>query len=85
MAHNESVIARLIDLEGRTICELSVPDGGQVPHIIEVPALPKLDYVAARENPEQPLVLDVKKIVYRLERQAGDGVLIYRRETGPWG
>ncbi len=50
-----------------------------------MPCLPKLDYSAARENPEEPLAVKIKKIVYRLERVAGDGVLIYRRETGPWG
>lgn len=81
-----SMIARLLDLEGRTVCEVGVVDDPRrVPRVIEVAALPKIDYWSARENPDEPIYIDVKKIVYRLERQAGDGVLIYRRVTGPWG
>ena len=79
------ITARLIDLEGRTVCELAVRDDSHIPHVIEVPTLPKIDYFAARENPEEPLLLDVKKIVYRLERRDGGGTYIYRRVTPPWG
>ena len=73
--------ARLIDLEGVTVQEMAVPDRYPPTYLVRACA-PK---IAAMVEPEDPIMLSIKKIVYRLEGRDGGGTYIYRRETGPWG
>jgi hypothetical protein len=75
--------ARLIDLEGVTVCEIALPDPPEQPRwYIYAASIPK---IAAMVEPEDPIELSVKRIEYRLERRDGGGTYIYRRVTPPWG
>lgn len=75
-----SCIARLIDLEGRTLGEVAVKD--PPPHYLYVAVAPR---ICARFDPEKPYIPDMKQLLFGLERRDGGGTYIYRRETGPWG
>lgn len=81
-------VARLLDLEGVTVAEMAVPprSNGHPPlHLEAAVLLPIKARFVKQESPEAPIGPIHKRIVYELERVAGDGVLIYRRTTGPWG
>lgn len=78
--------ARLIDLEGTTVCEMALPDEPDNPRwYVYSAAAPKINYAAVREEPLDPLELLIKRIEYKLERRDGGGTYIYRRVTPPWG
>jgi len=78
--------ARLIDLEGQTVCEMALPDDPEHPrYYVFSAAVPKIDYGRMSVNVLDPIELVVKKIEYRLERRDGGGTFIYRRVTPPWG
>jgi hypothetical protein len=74
--------ARLLDLEGRVVYEIDIPN---IRRTIEVCVakpqpitwcLEELDFMAP--------AMRVDNIRFELERVAGDGVLIYRRITPLW-
>lgn len=69
--------ARLLDCEGRVWAEIGVSDERD---ILEVAIVDKIKY---QKNPE-PVAPVIKKVQFKFERIAGDGVLIYRRITPLW-
>jgi hypothetical protein len=71
--------ARLIDLEGVTMCEIVV-DGR--PPCIYMQVEEKITLLSPHCGEEY---IPCKRIEYRRERETGDGVWVYRRVTGPWG
>lgn len=78
------IVARLIDLEGITVCEMALPDDPENPRwYMYTAAMPKPALKV--ESEDTPYLSDFKRIEYKLERRTGDNIYIYRRVTGPWG
>lgn len=76
----QRTLARLIDLEGVTMCEFWV-DG--CPPVIDTACNKQLWRVPAQLEDDE--YIPMVTIRYERERVTGDGVWIYRRTTGPWG
>lgn len=74
------IVCRLIDQEGVTWHEMSLPDDPNRPRLhVKAPVPQPLSFAGPDFDPMQP-VASLKVAEFKLERRTGDGIYIYRME-----
>lgn len=82
----DTYVARLLDQEGRVVMGDLVVEANHwgPPQALKMATGPRFSGRALDEELAEPKAVACKTITFTLERQAGDGVLIYRRTSPLW-